>query len=168
MPPALALDPWWTAHLQLPGYDPIATAGTWHGDLRAAEQAQVFVTQALDRALSPWQQAIVCNLWGWRQADGQRRYATVYAEPYRPEALALWSVALGLWLLLAAPPRRPHLPHARAAQDDRLSLPERLPDGGQERLDGCFCLDVGATKGLSDPSDDLLFPHAATILVTHK
>ena len=106
MPPALALDPWWTAHLQLPGYDPIATAGTWHCDLRAAEQAQVFVTQALDRALSPWEQAIVCNLWGWRQADGQRRYATVYAEPYRPEALALWSVALGLWLLLAAPPRR--------------------------------------------------------------
>ena len=106
MPPALTLDPWWTAHLQLPGYDPIATAGTWHCDLRAAEQAQVFVTQALDRALSPWEQAIVCNLWGWRQADGQRRYATVYAEPYRPEALALWSVALGLWLLLAAPPRR--------------------------------------------------------------
>lgn len=97
---------WWTEHLQLPGYDPIATAGTCHFDLRAAEQALVFCTQALHHPLSPWEEAIVLNLWGWRQADGRRRYVTVYAEPYRQDALAPWCAALALWLLRAAPPRR--------------------------------------------------------------
>ena len=27
MPPSTSLGSWWTEHLQLPGYDPIATAG---------------------------------------------------------------------------------------------------------------------------------------------
>ena len=109
MPPALTLDTWWTAHLQLPGYDPIATACTWHFDLRAAEQAQVFVTQALDRARPPGEQAIVCNLWGWRQADGQRRYATIYAEPYvqRPSPSGAW-----LWVCGCCSRRR-HAGHLR-------------------------------------------------------
>jgi hypothetical protein len=106
MPPSTSLGSWWTAHLQLPGYDPIATAGPCHFDIRAAEQALVFCTQALHYPLSPWEEAIVLNLWGWRQADGRRRYVTVYAEPYRQDALAVWCAALALWLLRAAPPRR--------------------------------------------------------------
>jgi hypothetical protein len=104
MPPFLGS--WWTEHLQLPGYDPIATAGTCRFDLRAAEQALGFCTQALHHPLSSWEAAIVLNLWGWRQADGRRRYVTVYAEPYRQDALAAWCAALALWLLRAAPPRR--------------------------------------------------------------
>jgi hypothetical protein len=56
--------------------------------------------------LSHWEAAIVLNLWGWRQADGRRRYATVYAEPYRQDALALWCATLDLLLLCTAPPRR--------------------------------------------------------------
>jgi hypothetical protein len=106
MPPFPSLGSWWTAHLQLPGYNPIASAGACHFDCRAAEQALVFFTQALHHPLSPWEEAIVLNLWGWRQADGQRRYATVYAEPYRQDALVLWCATLGLMLLCAAPPRR--------------------------------------------------------------
>jgi hypothetical protein len=106
MPPATSLGSWWTAHLQLPGYDPIATAGPCHFDIRAAEQALVFCTQALHHPLSPWEEAIVLNLWGWRQADGRRRYVTGYAEPYRQDALAVWCAVLALWLLRAAPPRR--------------------------------------------------------------
>lgn len=106
MPPSLALGAWWTAHLQLPGYDPIATAGPCRFDMRAAEQALRFCTQVLPSPLSPWESAILLNLWGWRQANGQRRYATVYAEPYRHDALAHWCAGLGLWLLCAAPPRR--------------------------------------------------------------
>jgi hypothetical protein len=89
MSPALPLGSWWTDHLQLPGYDPIATAGPSQFDPRAAEQALAFVTQLLPSPLSRWEAAIVLNLWGWRQADGRRRYATVYAEPYRQDAL--WS-----------------------------------------------------------------------------
>src|SRR5438445_13487853 len=70
MPPFPSLGAWWTTHLQLPGYDPIATAGPCHFDLRAAEQALVVCTQTLSSPLSPWEEAIVLNLWGWRQADG--------------------------------------------------------------------------------------------------
>jgi hypothetical protein len=106
MPPFPSLGSWWTAHLQLPGYDSIATAGPCHFDLRAAEQALILYTQTLSYPLSPWEEAIVLNLWGWRQADGRRRYATVYAEPYRQDALALWCATLGLLLLCTAPPRR--------------------------------------------------------------
>jgi len=104
--PAPPLGPWWTDHLQLPGYDPIATAGPSRFDPRAAEQALGFFTQLLPSPLSRWETAIVLNLWGWRQAQGQRRYVTVYAEPYRHDALALWCAILGLWVLRAAPPRR--------------------------------------------------------------
>jgi hypothetical protein len=106
MPPSTSLGSWWIEHLQLPGYDPIATAGPCHFDIRAAEQALVFFTQALHHPLSPWEEAIVLNLWGWRQADGRRRYVTVYAEPYRQDVLAAWCAELALWLLRAAPPRR--------------------------------------------------------------
>src|SRR5262249_458153 len=106
MSPAIPLGSWWTEHLQLPGYDPIATAGPSRFDPRAAEQALSFFTQILPDTLSPWEAAIVLNLWGWRQADGRRRYVTVYAEPYRQDALALWSATLGLLLLCTAPPRR--------------------------------------------------------------
>lgn len=106
MLPCTVLDPWWTAHLQLPGYDPIATAGPYRFDIRAAEQALVFCTRLLHAPLSPWEEAIVLNLWGWRQADGRRRYVTVYAEPYRQDALATWCAVLALWLLRAAPLRR--------------------------------------------------------------
>ena len=83
MPPSTSLGSWWTEHLQLPGYDPIVTAGTCHFDMRAAEQALVLCTQVLHHPLSPWEEAIVLNLWGWCQADRRRRYVTVYAEPYR-------------------------------------------------------------------------------------
>jgi hypothetical protein len=105
MSPAIPLGSWWTEHLQLPGYDPIATAGPTRFDPRAAEQALSFFTQILPSSLSRWEAAIVLNLWGWRQADGRRRYTTVYAEPYRHDALALWCATLGL-LLCTAPPRR--------------------------------------------------------------
>ncbi len=117
MPPFTSLGSWWTDHLQLPGYDPIVTAGSSRFDLRAAEQALGFFTQILPHSLSPWEEAIVLNLWGWRQAQGQRRYVTVYAEPYRQDALALWCATLGLWVLRAAPPRRAPQVTVSYAQD---------------------------------------------------
>lgn len=106
MPPSLSPGSWWDAHLQLPGYNPLATAGHSHFDIWAAEQALAMCTQWLATPLSPWEAALLLNLWGWRRADGQRRYATVYAEPYRQDALATWCAMLGLLLLCMAPPRR--------------------------------------------------------------
>jgi len=117
MSPASPLGSWWTDHLQLPGYDPIATAGPCRFDLRAAEQALGFCTQLLPSSLSRWEAAIVLNLWGWRQADGRGRYATVYAEPYRQDSLVLWCVTLGLLLLCTAPPRRAPQVTVTYAQD---------------------------------------------------
>ena len=117
MSPANPLGSWWTDHLQLPGYDPIATAGPSRFDPRAAEQALDFFTQLLPSPLSRWEAAIVLNLWGWRQADGQRRYTTVYAEPYRQDALALWCATLGLLLLCMAPARRAPQVTVAYAQD---------------------------------------------------
>jgi hypothetical protein len=117
MSPAPSLGSWWMDHLQLPGYDPIVTAGPARFDPRAAEQALGFFTQILPDALSLWEAAIVLNLWGWRQADGRRRYVTVYAEPYRQDTLALWCATLGLLLLCTAPPRRAPQVTVAYAQD---------------------------------------------------
>jgi hypothetical protein len=75
MSPVPPLGSWWTDHLQLPGYDPIATAGPYGFDLPATEQALGFFTQILPHSLSPWEAAIVLNLWGWRLVHGQRRDA---------------------------------------------------------------------------------------------
>jgi hypothetical protein len=41
-------------HLQLPGYDPIATAGPSRFDPRAAEQALGFFTQLLPLVVMKW------------------------------------------------------------------------------------------------------------------
>jgi len=69
----------------IPGYDPFETApdGYWL-DVEAAERAIGFFSDALlffegERAgtpfdLEPWQQAIVGNLFGWKDTEGFRRY----------------------------------------------------------------------------------------------
>ena len=106
MRPSLSPGSWWADHLQLPGYDPLATAGRSRFDIWAAEQALAMCTQWLATPLTSWEEALLLNLWGWRQSNGQRRYATVYAEPYRQDALATWCATLGLLLLCLAPPRR--------------------------------------------------------------
>ena len=54
---------------------------------------------------------------GWRQVDGRRRYTTVYAEPYRQDALTLWCATLGLLLVCTAPPRRTPQVTVTYAQD---------------------------------------------------
>jgi len=115
--PAPPLGSWWTDHLQLPGYDPMATAGPSQFDPRAAEQALDFFTQILPSPLSRWEAAILLNLWGWRQVDGRRRYTTVYAESYRQDALTLWCATLGLLLVCTAPPRRTPQVTVTYAQD---------------------------------------------------
>lgn len=49
--------------------------------------------------LSPWQQFIVGSLWGWRRADGTRRYRMAYVEVPRKNGKS--TLAAGLALLLA-------------------------------------------------------------------
>ncbi len=69
----------------IPGYDPVATAadGEWF-DEEAAKFTLNFWRDCLTFSqgakvgqpfiLEPWEEAIVANLWGWKRADGTRRY----------------------------------------------------------------------------------------------
>jgi len=76
----------WLAIIQgIPGYDPVATAapGDWF-DPVAASRAIDFIEEACTHVkgalagqkfiLEPWERAIVANLFGWKRADGMRRY----------------------------------------------------------------------------------------------
>lgn len=70
------------------GYDPVATAGNceWDGD--AANKAIRFFNIALTHTkgkwagrpfeLEPWQDAAIRTLFGWKRADGSRRYRTSF------------------------------------------------------------------------------------------
>lgn len=72
----------------IPGYDPVATArpGDWF-DVEAAELACEFFPDQLTHiegalagtpfVLEPWQQAIIGCIFGWKAADGYRRYRMV-------------------------------------------------------------------------------------------
>lgn len=73
----------------VPGYDPWSTAdeGMWF-DEDAAQQAIDFFHECLTHQegkkalqkflLEPWQQGIVANLYGWKRADGTRRYREAF------------------------------------------------------------------------------------------
>lgn len=167
MRPSTSLGSWWIAHLQLPGYDPIATAGACRFDIRAAEQALVFCTQALHLPLSPWEEAILLNLWGWRHADGRRRYVTVYAEPYRQDALAVWCATLALWLLRAAPPRRAPqvvVAYAQAALAADVYQQVAAALTGESTLRGAFLLDPGHQAVGTPTGGRLTLVPASTLL----
>lgn len=73
----------------LPGYDPIATAapGEWF-DVKEAEKAIAFFHECLKHIegtfagqpfdLRDWQQAVIGCLFGWKRADGTRRYREMF------------------------------------------------------------------------------------------
>lgn len=71
----------------IPGYDPIATAAPGeYFDPAAAQLALDFFPECLTHVkgalagtpfkLAPWQRCIIANLFGWKRADGTRRYRT--------------------------------------------------------------------------------------------
>lgn len=74
---------------QIPGYDPYATAAPGdYFDESAARRACDFFPECLKHIegafagdpfkLMPWQQAIIANLFGWKRADGTRRYREAF------------------------------------------------------------------------------------------
>ena len=68
----------------IPGYDPFAGAADYWFDPDAAQLALDFFPECLTHIKGPkagepfelelWQQAIIANLFGWKNADGWRRY----------------------------------------------------------------------------------------------
>lgn len=51
--------------------------------------------------LEPWQQFIVAQVFGWKRADGARRFRTVYIEVPRKNGKSQLAAAIGLLLLVA-------------------------------------------------------------------
>ncbi len=51
--------------------------------------------------LEPWQQLIVWNLFGWKRADGTRRFRTGYLEVARKNGKSTMGAGLGLFLMTA-------------------------------------------------------------------
>jgi len=51
--------------------------------------------------LEPWQQAVLWILFGWKRADGTRRFRTAYLEVARKNGKSTMAAGLGLYLLLA-------------------------------------------------------------------
>jgi phage terminase large subunit-like protein len=51
--------------------------------------------------LQPWQQFIVASIFGWKRADGTRRFRTVYIEVPRKNGKSTLLAAIALYLLVA-------------------------------------------------------------------
>lgn len=94
--------------LTLPGYDPRVQAGDCWFDEAAAQKAIDFYSECLTHIegewsgspflLSPWQKAIVANLFGWKRPDGMRRYREMYLEVPRKNGKT--PLAAGIVLIL--------------------------------------------------------------------
>lgn len=52
-------------------------------------------------SLQPWQKFIVRNLFGWKRADGSRRYRKAYVEISRKNGKTSFAAAIGLYMLYA-------------------------------------------------------------------
>jgi len=90
--------------------DPLAGAGFWF-DEKAAQRVVAFIEGFLRHSkgvwagerftLQPWQQAIMRELFGWKRADGTRRYRSAYIEIPRKNGKSALCSAIALYLLLA-------------------------------------------------------------------
>ncbi len=94
----------------IPGFDPVATAGDgdWF-DEKAARRACDFFAECLRHEkgewsrkafeLRPWQKAIIANLFGWKRADGTRRFRQAYIEIPRKNGKSQLIAGIGLYML---------------------------------------------------------------------
>lgn len=96
---------WLDRFALIPGYDPVATAapGEWF-DVDAAEQAIAFFPSYLvfiegERAgeafeLEEWQKAVVGCAFGWKRADGTRRYRELFIYVARKNGKTPWCAGI--------------------------------------------------------------------------
>ena len=81
-------------------------------DTKAAERACNFIEllphikgewakRGLSLKLEPWQQFIVCNVFGFKKKNGWRRFRTVYIEVPRKNAKSTLLAAVALYMLVA-------------------------------------------------------------------
>ena len=87
----------------------IGEAGIWFDEM-SAKRAIVFFSvlrhwkgewAGQPIVLEPWQQFIIANLFGWKRADGTRRFRTGYVEVARKNGKTTLAAGIGLYLMLA-------------------------------------------------------------------
>jgi len=113
--PRPALTQKWTRLLRrIPGYDPIATADPdMRFDPAAAQLALDFFPEMLHHVegavagkpfvLEIWQRSVIANLFGWKRADGTRRYRRALLYVPRKNGKTPLGAGIGLYVLFCDP-----------------------------------------------------------------
>lgn len=104
---------WGRLLLLLPGYDPCAQAEGCHFDEAAALEPIEFIETVIRHGKGPtsgspfllqdWQKSWVANLYGWRRADGLRRYTESLVYVPKKNGKTAMLAALLLYALARAP-----------------------------------------------------------------
>lgn len=107
------------------------TSGKYYFDERTAQLAERFFDRILVHVegpmagrpfkLEPWQRRIVRNVWGWKRADGARKYRRLYLEVPRGNGKSSFSAGLAL-LLLAVDGERSAKVFGAAADKEQASI----------------------------------------------
>ena len=67
--------------------------------------------------MEPWQHFILWNIFGWKNADGTRRFRYVYVEIARKNGKTALSAGIGLYMLFADGEARPEVYSAATVKD---------------------------------------------------
>ena len=67
--------------------------------------------------LEPWQQFVLWNIFGWKNADGTRRFRYAYIEIARKNGKTALSAGIGLYMLFADGESRPEVYSAATVKD---------------------------------------------------
>lgn len=98
----------------------------WYFDRKAAQRAICFIERlkhtkgqwaGLRFKLEPWQQFIIWNIFGWKMADGTRRFRYAYVEIARKNGKTALSAGIGLYMLFADGESRPEVYSAATVKD---------------------------------------------------
>ena len=98
----------------------------WYFDRKAAMRAIKFIETLKHTKgewagqkfiLEPWQHFILWNIFGWKNADGTRRFRYVYVEIARKNGKTALSAGIGLYMLFADGEARPEVYSAATVKD---------------------------------------------------
>ena len=104
----------------------VALEKGWYFDRKAAARAIKFIESLKHTkgewagrkfVLEPWQQFVVWNIFGWKLADGTRRFRYVYIEIARKNGKTALSAGIGLYMLFADGESRPEVYSAATVKD---------------------------------------------------
>ena len=104
----------------------VALEKGWYFDRKAAARAIKFIESLKHTKgewagrkfiLEPWQQFVVWNIFGWKLADGTRRFRYVYIEIARKNGKTALSSGIGLYMLFADGESRPEVYSAATVKD---------------------------------------------------